>query len=170
MVIKAPIEPLPDLAAFLAPFDHHFQRSEGRADLERYSIGQRSDLPRKNGDTIGAAVAGTNAQRIQELLTRIQWDASTFNAHRIETMHDAVRVGDGMLLFDDTGFAKQGAHSVGAARQYSGTWVRWATARWPSPVYMPIRPCRGRSMYGCLCRARGPSIRTAVPGPGCLKR
>ena len=36
MVIKAPIEPLLDLAAFLAPFAHHFHRSEGREDLERY--------------------------------------------------------------------------------------------------------------------------------------
>ena len=121
MVIKAPIEPLPDLAAFLAPFAHHFQRSEGREDLERYSTGQLSDLPRKNGDTIAAALPGTNAQRIQELLTRIQWDVSAFNAQRIEILRDGVRVGDGMLLFDDTGFAKQGAYSVGVARQYSGT-------------------------------------------------
>ena len=121
MVIKAPIEPLPDLAAFLAPFAHHFHRSEGREDLERYSTGQLSDLPRKNGDTIAAALPGTNAQRIQELLTRIQWDVSAFNAQRIETLRDGVRVGDGMLLFDDTGFAKQGAYSVGVARQYSGT-------------------------------------------------
>lgn len=49
MVIKAPIEPLPDLATFLAPFAHPFQRSEGREALERYSTGQRIDwlLPYK---------------------------------------------------------------------------------------------------------------------------
>jgi SRSO17 transposase len=29
--------------------------------------------------------------------------------------------GDGALIFDDTGFGKQGTESVGVARQYSGT-------------------------------------------------
>ena len=121
MVIKASSEPLPDLAEFLSPFAHHFLRSEGREDLERYSTGLLSDLPRKNGDTIADAIPGTNAQRSQELLTRIQWDESALNGQRVETMRDEVRVGDGMLLFDDTGFAKQGTHSVGVSRQYSGT-------------------------------------------------
>lgn len=29
--------------------------------------------------------------------------------------------GDGGLIFDDTGFEKRGGHSVGVARQYTGT-------------------------------------------------
>jgi SRSO17 transposase len=121
MVLKASTEPLPALAEFLAPFAHHFVRSEGREDLERYSTGLLSDLPHKNGDTIAAAIPGTNAQRLQELLTRINWDDQAFNAQRVQWMCQQVRQGPGALLIDDTGFAKQGRSSVGVSRQYSGT-------------------------------------------------
>lgn len=120
MPIKATAEPLPELAEFLAPFDHHFVRSEGRQDLERYSTGLLSDIPRKNGDTIAQAIPETNTQRIQELLTRIQWDEGAFNDQRIERMRDEVRLGDGVFLFDDTGFLKKGESSVGVSWQYCG--------------------------------------------------
>lgn len=121
MIPKASTEPLPELAEFLAPFAHHFQRSEGRGDLERYSTGLLSDIPRKNGDTIPEVIPGTNDQKIQELLTRIVWDQAAFNAQRVERMRDEVLLGDGVIILDDTGFAKQGKCSVGVARQYSGT-------------------------------------------------
>lgn len=120
MPIKASTEPLPELAEFLAPFAHHFQRSEGREDLERYSTGLLSDLPRKNGDTLAKAIPGTSSQRLQELLTRINWEEAAFNAQRIEGMRDEVHLGDGAIIFDDTGFAKQGSSSVGVAWQYCG--------------------------------------------------
>lgn len=112
--------PLPELADFLGAFAHHFHRSEGRDALERYSTGLLSDLPRKNGETIASAVPGTNAQRLQELLTRIQWDEAAFNRQRGGRMRDEVRLGDGVLLLDDTAFVKQGTASVGVARQYCG--------------------------------------------------
>lgn len=121
MVFKAATTPLPDLAEFLAPFAHHFVRSEGREDLERYSTGLLSDLPRKNGDTIAAAIPGTTAQRLQELLTRIQWDEQAFNGQRVRQMGAQVRQGKGALILDDSGFGKQGTASVGVAKQYSGT-------------------------------------------------
>ena len=114
-------EPLPELADFLSPFARHFQRSEGREDLERYSTGLLSDLPRKNGETIASSVPSTHPQRLQELLTRVQWDEAAFNRQRVEQMREEVRLGDGVLLFDDTAFVKQGTASVGVARQYCGT-------------------------------------------------
>ena len=121
MPLKASTEALPDLAEFLDPFASHFRRSEGRDDLERYCTGLLSDLPRKNPTTIAAAIPGTHPQRLQELTTAIQWDEEALNAQRVKRMGDDVRMGDGALIFDDTGFAKQGTHSVGVARQYSGT-------------------------------------------------
>ena len=118
---KASTDPLPELAEFLAPFADHFLRSEGRDDLDRYCTGLLSDLPRKNPTTIAESIPGTHPQRLQELTSEIQWDEKALNAQRVERMCQAVRVGNGALIFDDTGFAKQGQHSVGVARQYSGT-------------------------------------------------
>ena len=62
-------EPLPELREFLLPFSNYFQRSEGRQDLERYTTGLLSDIPRKNSQTIASSVPETNSQRLQELLT-----------------------------------------------------------------------------------------------------
>src|SRR5215216_1559598 len=57
----------------------------------------------------------------QSLLGRSRWEAETLRdrvrADVIEALGDA----DGVLVVDETGFLKKGEHSVGVARQYSGT-------------------------------------------------
>jgi SRSO17 transposase len=116
-----PSAPLPELAEFLEPFRVHFRRSEGRRSLERYLSGLLTEHPNKNCDTLAAIVPGTSEQRLQGPLTAIDWDEQDLNRQRIETMLRLPSEGDGVLIFDDTGFAKQGRCSVGVARQYSGT-------------------------------------------------
>jgi hypothetical protein len=49
------------------------------------------------------------------------WDEDDLNGQRVERLLTLTSEGDGVLIFDDTGFAKQGQASVGVARQYSGT-------------------------------------------------
>ena len=120
MKVVAASEPLPELSEFLAPYAHHFVRSETRENLERDMTGHLSDIPRKNGDTIAQAVPQTSEQRLQELLTRCVWDEAALNTQRGKQMRDTVRLSYGVLIFDDTGFPKQGKHSVGVARQYCG--------------------------------------------------
>src|SRR5512135_2578749 len=66
-------------------------------------------------------VPGTSEQRLQGLMTTIDWDEDDLNRQRVQTMLSLPSEGDGVLIFDDTGFAKQGRCSVGVARQYSGT-------------------------------------------------
>ena len=117
----APSTPLPELAEFLDPFRVHFQRSEGPQTLERYLTGLLTEHPNKNCDTIAQVVPDTSEQRLQGLLTTIDWNEEDLNRQRVERLLTLPTEGDGVLIFDDTGFAKQGKSSVGVARQYSGT-------------------------------------------------
>jgi SRSO17 transposase len=111
---------LPELQEFLASFEVRFRRPEGRAALERYTTGLLTDLPNKNCDTIAQAVPGTSEQRLQEFLTNMSWDEEDLNRQRVQKMSAEASTGRGGLVFDDTGFPKQGKTSMGVERQYSG--------------------------------------------------
>lgn len=105
----------------MSTFQVRFSRPEGEAALERYLTGLFTELPNKNCDTLAEAVPGTSEQRLQEFLTNRQWDEQDLNRQRVEKLIAEATVGNGVLIVDDTGFAKQGKASVGVARQYSGT-------------------------------------------------
>jgi len=120
-IIKAGAEPLAELAAFLEPFAELVRRSESKHALERYTTGLLSDLSRKTATGMGRALPGTNDQRLREFLTNTAWDAGEMDRLRIAHMVKHAAAGDGVLILDDTGIAKKGNHSVGVARQYSGT-------------------------------------------------
>jgi SRSO17 transposase len=85
--------------------------------LERYTTGLLTELPNKNGETIAQAAPGTSAQRLQEFLTNMPWDEEDLNRWRVQKMIADATTGDGVLVFDDTGFPKQGRASVGVAQQ-----------------------------------------------------
>lgn len=119
-VPKASTDPLPELAAFLEPFAPLLRRTQTRHSLERYVTGLLTDLGRKNCDTIAAAVAGASTERLQHLLTDAAWDPLELDAVRVRALGARSPTG-GILVLDDSGFAKQGKRSVGVARQYSGT-------------------------------------------------
>jgi SRSO17 transposase len=121
MDVHASPATLPELQAFLGSFQVRFRRPEGREALERYTTGLLTELPNKNGDTLAQAVPGTSAQQLQEFLTNMQWDEEDLNQQRVQKMIAEATEGDGVVVIDDTGFAKQGTASVGGERQYAGT-------------------------------------------------
>jgi SRSO17 transposase len=119
-VPKACPTPLPELDAYLALFAPLFRRKQSRQSLERYVTGLLTDLAHKTADTIAAAVAGTSTERLQHLLTDADWEALALDQARVRALSAQSPAG-GVLVLDDTGQAKQGKHSVGVERQYSGT-------------------------------------------------
>jgi|SRR5437868_3179506 len=118
---QAPRAPLPELADFLAPLRVHFTQGPSAETLRQYITGLLSEHPNKNCDTLPEIVPETNQQQFNHLLTEMVWDESALNRQRMARMLEIKSEGDGALIFDDTGFEKQGKHSVGVARQYTGT-------------------------------------------------
>ena len=121
MDVHASPAELPELKEFLGAFQVRFRRPEGAQALERSMTGLLTELPNKHGDTSAQAVPGTSAQRLQEFLTNMPWDAEDLNRQRVQKMVAEATLGDGVLVRDDTGLPKQGKASVGVARQDSGT-------------------------------------------------
>lgn len=120
-VLQAGQEPLVDLEQFLVPFGRLLRRSESRHALERYATGLLSGAGRKTASELGRSLPGTNGQHLQEFLTRTEWDPQQMDEIRVQYMRIQACAGNGVLILDDTGFAKKGTASVGVGRQYSGT-------------------------------------------------
>jgi SRSO17 transposase len=118
---QAPRAPLAELAEFLAPLRVHFTQGPSAETLRQYLTGLLSEHPNKNCDTLAEVVPETNGQQFNHLLTDMVWDENALNRQRIARMQTLPSEGDGVLIFDDTGFEKKGRHSVGVARQYTGT-------------------------------------------------
>src|SRR5215210_4563931 len=118
---QAPRTPLLELAEFLAPLRVQFTQGPSAETLRQYVTGLLSEHPNKNCDTLAEVVPETSAQQLQYLLTDMVWDEQALNGQRITQMLTLPSAGDGVLIFDDTGFEKKGRHSAGVTRQYTGT-------------------------------------------------
>src|SRR5438093_7788087 len=98
-VPRAGPTPLWALDVYLYPFATLFRAARQRPtweSLERYVTGLLTDLPRKNCDTIGAAVAGTTTERLQHLLTDAAWEPLALDEARVRRLV-AGSPGDGIL-------------------------------------------------------------------------
>lgn len=108
--------------AFHRRFAPLFGRVEARRRSEQYLRGllvQQTD--RRNAENLAEAVDGATPRALQRLLTEAPWPTEPVIAAVQAYLAPRLADPDGVLVVDDTGFAKQGRHSVGVARQYSGT-------------------------------------------------
>lgn len=170
MLKKVQPAPLGEIAEYLAPFAPHFKRSEGRESLERHVTGLLADIDCKNGEQIAQAVAGTNSQRLQALLTELQWEAPAVTAQRVKQLRREATAGEGVLIFDDTGMPKQGSASVGVERQYSGTLGKVANCQVVVACQYADARFSWPSLRGSTCRRAGRRMPPAVCARRCWRR
>jgi SRSO17 transposase len=111
-------EALEDMKAFIAPA---FRRAEQRMSASAFIDGLISGAERKTGWMLAEEAGLERPYRIQSLLGRSRWPADALCDRVRGYALDALGDRDGVLVVDETGFLKKGSHSVGVARQYSGT-------------------------------------------------
>jgi SRSO17 transposase len=115
-----------ELTAFLDEVVGTMGNPRRRRWCDAYVRGVLLDGHRKSVEPMAARLKaieqGTEdyEQALQQFLNQSPWDEQDV----LDGMHTWIgrRFGtDGFLIIDDTGFPKQGEHSVGVARQYTGT-------------------------------------------------
>lgn len=115
-----------ELTTFVDTLTADFGRPERRTAMAQYITGLLLDGERKSIEPIAARLVD-RADQIQAMRQRLQqcvvvspWDAGEL-FDRVARMLDRDLPELTALVIDDTGFPKKGRHSVGVARQYSGT-------------------------------------------------
>jgi hypothetical protein len=151
------------LEAFAATFDPLFATLAQRRNFRAYLQGLL--LPRDRNKTLTALVGtepvvGAQAapvQRLQWFLSESAWDVAAVNAQRLALLFATPGTrphAAGVLVLDDTGDRKAGAHTAHVARQYLGSVGKidngivavttvWADERVYYPLHLqPYTPAR----------------------------
>jgi SRSO17 transposase len=108
------------LEQFLADLLEPLGRRERKHWSEVYVRGLLLDGERKSIEPLAARVPDGNVQAMQQLVGQSPWEWWPIGELLGKRMTAELEP-DSAWVIDDTGFAKQGEHSVGVERQYSGT-------------------------------------------------
>lgn len=115
-----------ELTTYLESLTEGMGRPERRAAMTQYVTGLLLDGERKSIEPIAARLVAHPSevqamrQRLQQCVVVSPWSAEAMFG-RLARMLDRDLPGIDAFVVDDTGFPKKGTHSVGVARQYSGT-------------------------------------------------
>lgn len=104
------------LSGLLAPLGRSERRNWGRV----YIRGLLLEGERKSIEPMAARMPEGNVQALQQFIGQSPWDWMPLRQLLAQRMVGEISPPAAWIV-DDTGFPKQGKHSVGVARQYSGT-------------------------------------------------
>jgi SRSO17 transposase len=110
---------VPRLYTFMAPFVKIFQGQVADQHAKTYVCGLLSNVERKNIESI-AYRFGHSRLPLQEFIGWSEWDDTPLREELRRQVKTHLGQGDGVLVFDPSGFAKSGRQSVGVARQWCG--------------------------------------------------
>jgi SRSO17 transposase len=110
---------IPRLYTFMAPFVTTFQGQGADQHAKTYVCGLLSDVEHKNIESI-AYRFGQSRLPLQGFIGWAEWDDAPLRQELISQVKRHLGQGDGVLVFDPSGFAKSGRQSVGVARQWCG--------------------------------------------------
>ena len=110
-----------ELSAWKSRLGPVFGRRELRETGSAFLDGVLSGIERKTGWMMAEQAGLARPWRMQALLGRSRWDADALRDEVRAYAVEALGCADGVLVVDETGFVKKGRHSVGVARQYTGT-------------------------------------------------
>jgi SRSO17 transposase len=112
-----------ELVTYHALFHELFQRREQREWSAFYLRGQLADLERKTVEPMVLALHGPDLAAVragQQFLGEGAWEDGPILARHQQLVAESLGEPDGVVIFDGSGFPKQGTHSVGVASQYCG--------------------------------------------------
>lgn len=121
-----------------------FSRVEPRRRALAYVRGLLAPLERRNGWTLAEQAGDGSPDGMQALLCSPCWDPDAVRDDVRDVVVEAIGDPDGVLIADDTGFAKKGRASAGVQRQYSGTLGR--TDNCQIGVFLAYVTGRGRAL------------------------
>ena len=108
------------LARFLQEMLPHLGRTERRRWGEVYVRGLLTSGERRTSARMATQQPDGNEQALQQFVGQSPWRWDPVREQLARSMVDALEPVAAWVI-DDTGFPKKGDHSVGVARQYSGT-------------------------------------------------
>lgn len=152
-----------DVLERLQTYAWRFRRLFPRSDQFRqgriYLHGLLLDGERKSIQPISGRVPGGDEQRLQQFVNQSPWNAARVLREYRACMAQALAGEDGLIVIDDTGFAKQGKHSVGVKRQYSGTLGKVGNCQ----VAVSLHYANGAADYPLALRLYLPEVWTDDP-------
>src|SRR5437588_1993293 len=123
-------------------------------DGERKSIqplAQRVNVPGWHGDTM---------QALQQFVNQSPWDEQAVLRTYRRLLAASLADPAGVIVIDDTGFAKKGRHSAGVTRQYSGTLGKTDNCQVAVSLHYAAPKGDYRWRCTCFCQSRGPASRS----------